>query len=340
MEPGTKKKLDVEGLIARINIVDYIGQYVSLKEHRKGDWWGCSPFTGEKTPSFQISEQKQVYHDFSGGEGGGTGGNVFTFVKNYFHCGGYEAVNRLLDYAGLTQEDMCGQDYRNSVKYVARKYKTEPLPESEKRTVIPPEYMNRFGEDEDKLDIWRAEGIGDEALKKFGVRYDRSSNRLVYPIKDNDGDIISISGRTLCPDYKEKGLRKYTYFHPLGRVDFIYGLSDNQEEVDRRKEIILFEGAKSVMKAYTWGFRNTGALLTCHLNREQMMLLAKGGWDTVFALDKEVVPWEDSNIKMLCRFTPVYYIRDMKGLLGNKDAPVDKGEKVFRELYEDRKPMY
>ena len=103
-----------------------------------------------------------------------------------------------------------------------------------------------------------------------------------------------------------------------------------------KKEVIIFEGCKSVLLADSWGIHNTGALLTSHLNPNQMKILARLGIRVVFALDKEVRVRDDHNIGKLKRYTAVEYLWDREDLLDEKDAPVDKGLEVFEKLYEQR----
>jgi len=174
-------------------------------------------------------------------------------------------------------------------------------------------------------------------LKRFDVRYDSFSNRLVYPIRNTDGQIVNIGGRTLDPDWKERGLRKYTYFSKWGELNVIFGLYDNSRYILKKREIILFEGCKSVLIADSWGIKNTGAILTSHLNPNQVKLLARLGVRVVFALDKEVNVLNDHNIAKLKRYVSVEYLKDIDDLLGAKDAPVDRGEGVFKDLYERRR---
>ena len=109
-----------------------------------------------------------------------------------------------------------------------------------------------------------------------------------------------------------------------------------QQEIKKKREIILFEGAKSVMMADTWGIHNTGAILTSHLNPHQMKILACLAYRVVFALDKDVEVREDHNIKRLKQFVKVEYTWDMENLLDEKDSPVDKGIEVWEKLYEGR----
>ena len=105
-------------------------------------------------------------------------------------------------------------------------------------------------------------------------------------------------------------MRKYTYLSGWGEMSVIYGLFENMEEILKKKEIIIFEGCKSVLLARSWGIRNTGALLTSHLNPAQMKLLAKLGVKVVFALDKEVNIKKDHNINKLKQYVNVEYVWD------------------------------
>ena len=186
------------------------------------------------------------------------------------------------------------------------------------------------------MSVWEAEGISQESMDKFQVFYDSFSDRLVYPIRNIDGKIVNIGGRTLDPLWKEKKLRKYTYFAGWGEMNVIYGLYENLEEIKRRREVIIFEGCKSVLMADTWGIHNCACLLTSHLNPQQMKLLAKLGVRVVFALDKEVRIRDDHNIARLKQYTNVEYLWDRQDLLDDKDSPVDKGLEVFKQLYEQR----
>ena len=302
-------------------------------EPRGGEYWGLSPFKEEKTPSFSVRASPPCFYDYSSG----IAGNVFTFVRYYFHCSGDEAIKILTEYAGIDVENTEKQEPLSATK-VCKKFMVHEKKEKESSGVtLPDDYMSRYEKRADKLAVWEDEGISSDALGKFQVFYDGFSNRLVYPIRNMEGKIVNVGGRTLDPDWKEKNLRKYTYFFNWGTLDTIYGLSENMEEIQRKKEIILFEGAKSVMTAYGWGIRNCGAILTSHLNPKQMMLLAKLGHRVVFALDRDVDILMDHNIRKLAYYCRVEYIIDTDNLLSEKDSPVDKGEEVFQNLYENRR---
>lgn len=323
--------MELSDLLESIDILEYISQFVELEQ--KGDeWWGLSCFREEKTPSFSVRKDPPVFYDYSSG----VGGNLFTFVRFYNHCSAKEAVEILKKYAGIDGQDVVPRE-RMATTIVCKKFrKPKQNSKQSKGTILPDNYMERYEDRADKIQVWLDEGISVESLNRFSVKYDSFSYRLVYPIRNLAGKIVNIGGRTLDPEWKEKGLRKYTYFHGWGTMDTIYGLTENMDEILKKREVILFEGCKSVLLADTWGIRNTAALLTSHLNPHQMKILARLGCRVVFALDKEVRIREDHNIQRLKDYVEVEYLWDKEDLLDEKDAPVDKGKDVFLKLYADR----
>lgn len=325
--------MEISELLESVDILDYISQFAEFEE-KNGEWWCLSPLRDEKTPSFSVRRETQQFYDFSSGKGG----NVLTFIQCYFKCSFPKALDILKTYAGITGEVTPRQKLPATT--IAKRYKTvKAHQKSDKSTVLPADCMEKYEKREDKLAVWEAEGITPEIMDKYQVYYDGVSDRIVYPIRNISGEIINIHGRTLDPDFKEKKLRKYTYFYPLGAQCTIYGVSENMKSIREKKEVILFEGAKSVMQADVWGFDNCGAVLTSHLSPEQMKILIGLGCRVVFALDKEVDIREDQNVCKLKRFVKVEYVKDVKGLIGEKDSPVDGGEEIWRELYDERRKL-
>lgn len=323
--------MEIDELIGSINIVDFISQYVDL-EKRGDEWWGLSCFKDEKTPSFSVRENPPFFYDYSSG----LGGNVFNFVKYYFNCSSRTALDILKKFAGYDGDISVAQ--RPQILNVMKKYASKNTPQKQSSSVVLPEdYMNRFEKRESKLKIWIDEGISKESLDRFQVRYDPISDRLVYPIRNMDGRIVNVGGRAVNPNWKSLGERKYTYFFQWGTINTIYGAFENMDEILKKREIILFEGCKSVLLADTWGIKNTGAILTSHLSSNNVKILASLGVDAVFALDNDVDVRADKNIRKLSKYINVYFIRDTRGLLDTKDSPVDKGHEVFEKLYESRR---
>lgn len=325
--------MEVSEIIESVDILEYISQFCDPKEKEDGEYWCLSPLKDERTPSFSINQEMQRFYDFSSGKGG----NVLDFICAYNNCDFLKGLRILKNYAGITNEDTSAAPRRLLATSVAKRFQHKaPREKASKTSILPKDYMDRYEWNVKKLSVWEREGIKMESMERFQVRYDPFSDRLVYPIKDTNGNIVSVCGRTLDPNFKEKKLRKYTYFQPIGILDTIYGLSDNIGEIRKQGEIILFEGAKSVMMANGWGIANTGAILTSHLNPYQFKILIKLGVKIAFALDADIDIRDDVNIMKLRQYAQVYWVKNKENLLDPKDSPTDKGREVFQSLYQER----
>ena len=123
-------------------------------------------------------------------------------------------------------------------------------------------------------------------------------------------------------------------------MDYFQGWQQALPEIQNKKSVIIFEGIKSCIKAYGWGIKNTIASETAALSEGQLQLLIKTGIrEVIIAWDsdqkfKDII--KDSKIQMLRKFTTVSIVTDSKGWLDDKEAPVDKGEIIFRELLSRR----
>lgn len=325
--------LELEELITQVDIVAYISQYIDLEE-KNGEFWGLSCFKDEKTPSFSVRQSPPVFYDYSSG----IGGNLYTFIRAYERCSGREAVEKIKKFAGYDGTVVVATEKMSATETCRKFLKPKTRQKESRPTILPENHMERYEIDRDKMKIWADEGISYDAMDRFQVRYDGISDRLVYPIRDLAGSIVNIGGRTLDPEWKSKGLRKYTYFYGWGgTMSIIYGLFENMDAIKKHHTVILFEGCKSVLKAQSWGILNTGALLTSHLNPAQMKILARLGCDVIFALDKGVDIREDKNIARLKRYVNVSYLLDTDDMLADKDSPVDRGKDVFVELCKQRR---
>lgn len=314
----------MEDLIEKIDILAYISQYVKLTP--KGEEYvGLSPFTNEKTPSFFVHPEKKCWYCFSCGEGG----SIIKFVQKYHKTNYEQAIKMLASYGhiSLGSEDTIMKIIR---RYKKKEGEVMPVREELKNDIMD-QYMD--------IDItsWINEGISKEVLKKYQVRYDSERCRIVFPVWDIDGKLINIKGRAAHPQWKEFGMAKYIYYYPLGRNDLLWGYHWHIKDILEKKEIILVEGEKSVMKLESYGINNAVALGTSHISKEQMRILLKLRVDIVVALDRDKKAIQDKNLINLAKYNKCYIIEDDIGYLGAKDSPIDKGIDVFQELYNERK---
>lgn len=314
-------------LIEQASLVDYVEQYTDLTLV-KDEWWGISPLSDKDTnPSFSIRDN--MFYDFSAG----CGGNVIEFIRKHDRCDFKTAVNTLRDWLGITEE-----------------VTTEPLPivislkqfhekkcakkDCQRKIVDEKEIEQYHCKD---FHFWDDEGLTADIVAKYGVGYDRRGECITIPVRTNGGRCINILCRTTNEHAKELGIPKYIYRYKLGTLDFFWGWYENHASICQKREVILVEGSKSVMKLAAMGYDNAVAMLTSHLSEEQLRILVHEGVDVVFALDKDIDPYKDEKIKMLKRYCRVFIATDRHGRLVEKDAPCDRGKDVWDEIYSERR---
>lgn len=313
-----------------ISLLDYVSQYTTL-EKRKGEWW-CKcllpDHPNDDSPSFSINAEKNLFSCF----GCGSSGTPIIFVQLYHKLSFPKAIEYLIDYASLKIEP---REHSNILEFL---HKSNIKPKENKefiRAFLPDNVMDKY--EDDFIVEWLNEGISQESLDKFEVRYDNYSNRIIFPIRDEFGKIIAIKGRTTFDNYRDLGIVKYIYYQAIGANDFLYGLYQNKENIKNKKECIIVEAEKGVIKLDSWGFDNVVAISTSHITKQQIELLLSLKCDLIFALDKDVKEKDIiKQIKKIAMFTNVYYILDKNNYLKEKDSPYDQSINIWNKLYEER----
>lgn len=322
-----------------INVVDYAAQYLNLHESR-GEYWAVCPFhKTDVNPSLSFNKEKNVFNCFACK----TSGSTIQFVMHYHNLSFPKAVEHLINYANIT---VIKREHSEILEYLRKIQYKQKERKQINREYLPDNIMSRYLKK--PINEWLDEGIGQEMLDKYDVRYDVCGNRIVFPIVDTDGRIIAVKGRTLFPNFEDLGLTKYIYYQEIGTNDFLFGLYENLEYIKEKNEVIVFEGCKSIMKSEGYGYKNAVSLETSNINKDQIRLLLQLKVDVVFALDKgiKITTQKISNIKnskytyvnigLLPRLTNVYVIEDKENLLPDKASPVDQGKEVWEKLYKAR----
>lgn len=321
----------------RIDLVDYISDYVELKQKNQ-DWFGLCPFHNEETASFCVTPSKKMFYCF----GCGCGGDILVFCMKYFGISYVESVKRLSKYIGIDAKMV---EVSSTVKFLrevkkANEHKKLPAPHN----IIDQRILSTYHYEDVKE--WISEGIPQEIMQGYGVGYDKQRNskndRIIYPVYDYDGNLINIKGRTLCKTYKAEKIPKYINYFAVGDLDYFQGLNFKKDIVKEKGEIIIFESFKSVMKADSFGFENSVSSETSKINYYQLQILIKLHVDVVIAFDADIPLKDiktDDKISILSKFTNVYVVYDKSGLLGDrnlKNAPVDCGREKWVKLYNQR----
>lgn len=274
----------VEEVRSRNDVVDVIGSYVRLQ--KKGNsYMGLCPFHSEKTPSFSVSRNKQMYHCF----GCGVGGNVITFVMEYENFSFVEALKMLAERVGvnLPEAEYSPEEKKQAsikgrlleIHKVAAKYYFYQLKSERGRIAydylknreISDETMVKFGlgySNKTSNDLYlylKSLGYEDEILKLSGLvtldeqrgANDKFWNRVMYPIMDVNNKVIGFGGRVMGD-----GMPKYLNSPETKIFDKsrnLYGL--NIARTSRKDYLIICEGYMDVIALHQAGFNNAVASL-------------------------------------------------------------------------------
>ncbi len=287
----------IEEVRNRTNIVDVIGNYVHLK--KKGNsYFGLCPFHGEKTASFSVSDEKQMFYCF----GCGKGGSVFTFLMEYENYTFPEVVEHLAEQAGMelpkeeqTSEQQAMADYRATLREMnkdAANYFFKLLHHEHgkrgyeyfKSRQITDETILKFGlgfADIYRDDLYRflkQKGYQDEVLKDSGLvevdsqgAHDKFWNRVMFPIVDMNGKVIGFGGRVMGDgEPKYLNSRETLLFE---KKKNLYGLHFARRS--KRDGFLLCEGYMDVISLHQAGFDNAVASLGTAYTIDQARLLKR-----------------------------------------------------------------
>lgn len=300
----------IEEVREKNDIVGVVSGYVKLQ--KKGDrYWGLCPFHSEKSPSFSVSESKQMYHCF----GCGAGGNVFTFLMNYENYSFPEAVKLLAERASVNLPE---PEYSSEMKQRANKrarllevnkeaakyfYYQLRRPHGElgynylKKRALSDETIHKFGlgyagkNGSLLVEYLRKQGFEDELIKEAGLavlseRHGLNSqfwNRVMFPIQDINHRVIGFGGRVMGD-----GEPKYLNSPETPIFDKrrnLYGL--NYARTARSGNIILCEGYMDVIAMHQAGFTQAVASLGTAFTSEQAMLLHRYTENVLLAYDSD-----------------------------------------------------
>lgn len=330
----------LEEITKRVDILKYAESQGYEFEKKGGkEYFTSCPLHTDVTPSLSITESDdseysnhQKWYCFSCRRGG----TIINWLVQIEGLSFDDAVKKAAKLANMDDSKMfCSPvtKYFKAVKKAnveSRKVIHNAVNESE---------LSRFVSD-NHLKVWEDEGISRNTLDTFGVAYDKRANRIIYPVRDINGKLINIKGRSLG-DYKKRRIPKYMNYKEVVDLDYFQGLDITKPFVIQTGELIIFESIKSVMKVWDWGIKNACSCETHALTDGQVrLILSLGVPNVVLCFDKDVNFYKEKGLveqlNKLKRFCNLYVVRDRKGLLGEKDSPADCGEEAFRILYGEK----
>ncbi len=291
------------------DIVDIISQYVHLKRSGR-NYFGLCPFHNEKSPSFSVSPEKQIFHCF----GCGVGGNVFTFLTKIEGINFVEAIQMLADRANIQLPTL--ENNQDSAREIlkAKVYKVNEFTANfyhenlyKPQAKEAQEYIKKRKLTNDTLKAFKIgfSGKFDELyqeLKKQGFEereilesglvnknergqfIDRYRNRLMFPICDLRGRVIAFGGRVL-DDSKPKYINSpENVVYSKGR--HLFGLNV-AKKYDIKKKLLIVEGYMDVISLHQRGIHNVVASLGTALTQQQGYLLRNSTEQIILSYDSD-----------------------------------------------------
>ena len=291
-------KQDIDYIFDNIDIVSLVSEYVKL-EKRGQNYLGLCPFHNEKTPSFTVSPEKKIAHCF----GCGKGGNIFQFVSLIENITYNQAIAKLGTRLGLDLEsndnkeasyDLNNEldimyyghrllaDYYNyillntkeaedALKYLLDRGLSEDVIKHFNLGYAPRDNniaLNFFNSNKINLDLMVEAGL--LGKNDNGDYYDVFKDRVMFPIKNNQNQVVAFSGRTMSSD---KNVPKYYNTHEtkiFEKRTVLYNFSDARSFIAKENEVILCEGYMDVIKAHQNGMKNAVALMGTNIDNNKL----------------------------------------------------------------------
>ena len=280
------------------DIVDFISGYVQLKKQGR-NYFGLCPFHIEKTPSFSVNPEKQIFHCFGCGEGG----NVYSFIMKMERISFPEAIEFLAEKMGIKIKKLEGKStlkkenlysinekvakwFHNNL--VSEKYGENAREYLEKRRItgkIIDEFSIGYAPDSwDGLIKYFNDNKINKLLEKVGLVikrendegfYDRFRNRIMFPIRNEFGKIVGFGGRKLNEEDPGGKYINSPETEIYNKSKILYGLFFAKDSIKEKKNAIIVEGYIDLISLYMEGFTNIVAPLGTALTNEQAKSLSR-----------------------------------------------------------------
>ncbi len=300
----------LEEIRSRVDMVELVGQFVSLK--RAGEnWKGLCPFHTEKTPSFTVHPKKGIFHCF----GCGAGGDAFSFLMRQDRLAFPDAVRTLAQRAGVElpaeRRSEASESRLEGLRQVmarAADFYSEALwgPDGDRarRYIevrgVDPAVARAFGlgwaaEGWDHLlTFMRGQGVAEEALGQAGLAlprqtgagfYDRFRGRLLFPIRDPQGRVVAFGGRALGPEEPKYLNSPETPLYVKGQT--LYALDLARAAMREKNRAVVVEGYLDCLMAHQHGFAETVAALGTAFTSAQLALLRRHADEIIAVFDAD-----------------------------------------------------
>ncbi len=294
----------IERLKEQIDIVEVVANAISLKK-TGANYKACCPFHGEKTPSFVVSPDKQIFKCF----GCGVSGDAIEFVRKFYNLDFVEAIEKIAKDQGFTLErtkyddsrDVYYRANKDAARYFVRSLLSKPNVAMDyllEKRKLSHEMITKFGigyADEKWSSLYnhmKALGYGDETLAELGLisikggkKYDRFRNRVMFPIISTSGKVIGFGGRALDDDgAKYINSPENPIFH---KSNNLFALNFAREYLRKEDYLIVVEGYMDVIGLFQYGVGNVTATLGTALTENHGKILKRYAKKVILSYDAD-----------------------------------------------------
>jgi DNA primase len=365
------KQADIEQLKDKVDIVELIGSYISLKPAGPGSFKGLCPFHGEKSPSFHVRSNPAFYHCF----GCGVGGDAFKFVQEIDKIGFGEAVEKLAQRTGyqLTYEEgeressnrnlllninkAASDFYRQQLQteegaaardfLVSRGFALDAIADFEVG-YAPKGWQNlsqHLTEKGFSLDDQAIAGLLSKGEKGY---YDRFRGRVLWPIRDANSQVVGFGARKLYPEDQGPKYLNTPETPVYHKSTVLYGLDLARKAIATKRQVVVVEGYTDVMACHLAGERTAVATCGTAFGEEHIKLINRLlGQSTepasvVFTFDPDAAG-EKAALKVYgdaSKFNALTFVASGPAGLDPSDLRQQQGDSAVLEMLKNRKPLF
>lgn len=369
---GRVRASDIEELKARVNIVDIVGEYVALRPASAGSLKGLCPFHSEKSPSFNVRSSPGFYHCF----GCGVGGDVFKFLQEIESLSFADAVERLAARIGFELHyEEGGSDVGSRARLLAANkaaaeyFRAQLLSEEAETARVFILSRGFSAQNAQTFDLgyaprgWqnlcnalKQQGFTDQELVEAGLAskgdrgvFDKFRGRIIWPIRDANGQVLGFGARKLYEDDEGPKYLNTSDTQVYHKSTVLYGLDLARKAIVKSRQIVVVEGYTDVMACHLAGFTNAVATCGTAFGEEHIKVINRlfGQATTepasvVFTFDPDAAGqkaalrvYSDSH-----KFNALTFVAVGPDGLDPADLRQQRGDEAIAEMLNKKKPLF
>lgn len=352
---------DVEMVKSRVNIVEIVSEKVRLKK-AGANYFGLCPFHSERTPSFSVNENIQLFKCFGCGEHG----DAITFLMKTENLEFREALEQLAEKVGYKLNSQANpqnvklKEEENKLykinSFVSKWYQKKLFAELNdgqkyaKKRGLTRELIETFGigyagaSKTELTEYLKSKNVSETELEHLGISvlrdgkyYDKFRNRLIFTIYNEKGKAVGFSGRNLLPEDPNFKPPKYLNSPETAvfkKSQLLFGLYQAKESINKLNFVIVSEGQMDIVSSYKAGVKNVVASLGTSFTESHLKVLSRYTENIYLAFDKD-----NAGKKAMVRTLEIIFANDLNGKIVHWDPEqakdIDELIKINPELWID-----